>query len=163
MKITRTLKITTDEFYNYLEQDLMHRILEISNKEIKPSDIKKGLRYSKKDGDLSERIDISVIDYKRGEYYKSKIKTTNDSMTLTYKTKPCDEGVIVDFIQIIDGFENSKQGKFMRTFSEGVYLGRMTDALYEIQNNVEKQREGIDIFMKKEKKKGLLSHMKKST
>ena len=45
--------------------------------------------------------------------------------------------------QIIDGYETKKMNKIFKWFSDGVYLGRMTDTIFEMQKKIEKQRKVV--------------------
>lgn len=143
MKLTRILKVSEKEFYDYLENDLLHNIYQCTDKKLSVKDIKKGLNYTKHENDALVRIDVSILDYKRGEFFKSKIKSMADTITISYETEVVSEGLKVVFNQYLESFENSKQNKFMRLFSEAVYFGRMSDTLYDLQKKIINQREGI--------------------
>ncbi|MBK1812200.1 DUF3284 domain-containing protein [Clostridium sp. YIM B02505] len=143
MKLTRILKITEKDFYDFLENDLLSDINQCLGKELSVEDIKKGLKYSKYDNNAHTRIDISILEYKRGEFYKSKIKTLVDTITITYETEVVEEGLKITFNQHIESFEKEKHNKLMRMFSEAVYYGRMTDTLYDIQKKILSSKEGI--------------------
>ena len=143
MKLTRILKITQKEFYDFLENDLLSNIYQCTNEKLSVKDIKKGLKYTKHDRDAFTRIFISILDYKRDEFYKSEIKSITDTITISFQTEVVDDGLKVIFNQYIEGFENKKHNKLMRLFSEGVYYGRMTDTLYDIQKKIINNREGI--------------------
>ncbi|GFZ30176.1 hypothetical protein CSC2_07020 [Clostridium zeae] len=143
MKLTRILKITEKDFYDFLENDLLSNINQCNGKELSVEDIKKGLKYSKYDNNAHTRIDISILEYKRGELYKSKIKTFMDTITISYETEVVEEGLKIIFNQHIESFEKEKHNKLMRMFSEGVYFGRMTDTLYDIQKKILSSKQGI--------------------
>ena len=61
MKITRTLEITTEEFYDNLEQGIIESIKKTSSKIIKKADIKKGLKYSTTEHDVEIAVIIMII------------------------------------------------------------------------------------------------------
>ena len=48
MKIIRTIKITNEQFYDYLEQQLIEDIKNSQHKKISASDIQKGLKYKRR-------------------------------------------------------------------------------------------------------------------
>lgn len=156
MKIIRTLEITQEEFYDYLEEDLCHSIHEATNKMISKKDIQKGLKYHKFEKSIQEKIEITILEYQRGEIYKSKIKTIGDTTTIFYRTRETEKGLEIIFEQNIHSFETAKQNRFMRMFSEGVYLGRMVDTLYDIQKKIINKRNGIIEVKKAEPKPNLL-------
>jgi hypothetical protein len=143
MKLTRVLKITEKEFYDFLEKDLLSNIYQCTNNKLSVKDIKKGLRYTKNAEDTLTRVEISILDYKRDEFYKSQVKSFADTIIISFETEVVDEGLKIIFNQYIESFEVGKHNKLMKLFSEAVYYGRMTDKLYDIQKNIIKNREGI--------------------
>ena len=136
MKLTRILKITEKEFYDFLESDLLSNIHQYTGKELSVKDIKKGLKFSKHEQDALARIDVSILDYKRGSVYKSVTKSLADTITISFETEVVEEGLKIIFNQHLENFENKKQNKILRMFSEAVYYGRMTDTLYDIQKKI---------------------------
>lgn len=141
MKLTRILKITEKEFYDFLETDLLSNIHQYTCRKLSVKDIKKGLKFSKHEQDALARIDVSILDYKRGSVYKSVTKSLADTITISFQTEVVDEGLKIIFNQHLDSFENKKQNKILRMFSEAVYYGRMTDTLYDIQKKIINNRE----------------------
>lgn len=142
MKLTRILKVTEKEFYDFLENDLLSNIYQCTNNKLSVKDIKKGLKYTKHAEDALTRIDISILDYKRDVFYKSEIKSMADTITISFETEVVNEGLKVIFNQYIESFEKGKHNKLMKLFSEAVYYGRMTDKLYDIQKSIISTREG---------------------
>lgn len=51
MKLIRTFEITSDEFYDYLEAQLLEEISKTTKKNVKKSVIKSGYSYENKDAD----------------------------------------------------------------------------------------------------------------
>lgn len=143
MKLIRVLKVTKKEFYDFLEDCLLSDINQCTSKELSVENLKKGVKYSKHAENVLTRIDISILDYKRGVFYKSEIKSMADTITISYETEETDDGLKVVFSQNIESFETKKHNKLMRMFSEAVYYGRMTDTLYDIQKKIINKREGI--------------------
>lgn len=143
MKLTRILKITEKEFYDHLENDLLSNIGQCSDKKLSAKDIKKGLKYEKYAEDALTSIVTSILDYKRGSFYKSETKSIVDTITISLETEIVDDGLKVIFNQYIESFEKKKHNKFMRLFSEAVYYGRMTDTLYDIQKKIINKRDGV--------------------
>lgn len=142
MKLTRTLSISEDEFYDHLENELLATIQECSLKELSAKDIKKGLKYSKNEGNANARIDVTILEYERGTIFKSITKTLTDTIVMSFETEIEEKGLKVLFLQDIESFNKKRRGA-MRVFSEGVYLGRMSETIYGIQSKIEKQREAL--------------------
>lgn len=143
MKIIRTICVTQDEFYEYLENDLIESIKKNSNKEICAKDIKKGLKYSINEKGAA-RVDVMVIDYERGKFYKSRIKSLTDTITLFFRTKATDKGLEVTFEQHIHSYENRSHSKLSKVFHEIIYGSRMSNTIYNIQNKIIRKREDIE-------------------
>lgn len=143
MNLTRTIKVSEQEFYDYLENDLIATYNQCTGKTITGADIKKGLNYSKNDNHTHARIDITIQDYRRGEHYQAKLKSMADTITISYRTRPVDNHLEIDFSQRIASFENERHNKAMKMFSEAVYFGRMSDTLFDIQKKIINRREGI--------------------
>ena len=158
MKITRTLEITTEEFYDHLEQGIIESIKKTSSKIIKKADIKKGLKYSTTEHDVYTKTSVKILDYQRGNHYKARINSIMDNIIIEYSTREVDKGLEVEFDQVIESFEKKKTNFLMREFSKAVYLGRMTDTLYDMQTKIHNQRNNIkETKIKKENK--LLKHI----
>ena len=136
MKLTRILKITEKDFYDFLENDLISNIYKFTNKEVSKIDIKKGLKYTKYDNNAHIKLDISILEYERGKIFKSMTKSLFDTITISFETETVDNGLKIIFNQDIESFKKEKHNKFMRLFSEAVYYGRMSDTLYDIQKKI---------------------------
>lgn len=60
MKLIRTFEITADEFYDYLEAQLLEEISKTTKKNVKKSVIKSGYSYENKDARSKIMIDQYV-------------------------------------------------------------------------------------------------------
>lgn len=144
MKLTRTLEVTEKEFYDYLEQDLIEKIFKTTGKQIKPAAIKKGLKYTLRPEDPMTRINVTIKSYERNQHYHAIIESYSETIVLRYETQRVPQGLDVTLTQSIESFESQKHNKLMQMFSEAVYLGRMTDMLYDIQSKIVKNRELLE-------------------
>lgn len=143
MKLTRTIKVSEDEFYDHLEQELIDAIQATTQKVISAKDIKKGLSYKKFEDNSHAQVDVQVLDYQRGSLYKVSVKSLTDTITISYETTVEKDGLKLVFHQNIDSFERKKHNRLMKIFSEGVYFGRMSDTIYDIQKKIIKKRETL--------------------
>ncbi|EAC3867899.1 DUF3284 domain-containing protein [Listeria monocytogenes] len=134
MKIKRTLQISENEFYDYLEGELIREC------QLTKTKIEKGLNYKKTDPKTQLEISVFVINYIRGTLYEVKISSSYETYFLKYTTQENENGLEIQFEQHIESFEIKKQNRLMRLFSEGVYLGRMSDTLFDIQKKVHEKR-----------------------
>lgn len=134
MKIKRTLQISENEFYDYLEGELIREC------QLTKTKIEKGLNYKKTDPKTQLEISVFVINYIRGTLYEVKISSSYETYFLKYTTQENENGLEIQFEQHIESFEMKKQNRLMRLFSEGVYLGRMSDTLFDIQKKIHEKR-----------------------
>ena len=134
MKIKRTLQIRENEFYDYLEGELIREC------QLTKTKIEKGLNYKKTDPKTQLEISVFVINYIRGTLYEVKISSSYETYFLKYTTQENENGLEIQFEQHIESFEIKKQNRLMRLFSEGVYLGRMSDTLFDIQKKIHEKR-----------------------
>ncbi|EAC5418049.1 DUF3284 domain-containing protein, partial [Listeria monocytogenes] len=130
----RTLQISENEFYDYLEGELIREC------QLTKTKIEKGLNYKKTDPKTQLEISVFVINYIRGTLYEVKISSSYETYFLKYTTQENENGLEIQFEQHIESFEIKKQNRLMRLFSEGVYLGRMSDTLFDIQKKVHEKR-----------------------
>ncbi|OTN75612.1 hypothetical protein A5886_000687 [Enterococcus sp. 8G7_MSG3316] len=137
MKLKRVLPIEENEFYNYLESELLN---DSSHTNTSVNKIEKGMTYSKIEPKTHLQINVLVKDYQRGHVYEVAIDSLYEKLTIKYQTKPTKEGLQIVFEQHIASFQESKQNRWLKWFSEGVYLGRMSDTLFDIQKKIEKSR-----------------------
>lgn len=147
MKIIRTLKITSDEFYDFLEMSVLAQAQADTSARagarLHRSDIRAGLRFTQ--GPAAARTTFVITDYVRGLRYCAKSQTTSDTVFVSYHTAAKEEGLEVTYEQTIQGYEEtaSRQNRLLRGFSDAVYLSRMSNSLYDIQKRILCQREGI--------------------
>lgn len=134
MKIKRTLQISENEFYDYLEGELIREC------QLTKTKIEKGLNYKKTDPKTQLEISVFVINYIRGTLYEVKISSSYETYFLKYTTQENENGLEIQFEQHIESFEIKKQNRLMRLFSEGFYLGRMSDTLFDIQKKIHEKR-----------------------
>lgn len=85
-------------------------------------------RHTLFDEKTQSSVSFEIEDYVRGISYRMKVKSPLDTYTVQYKTRKVAEGLEVIFYQEA-GFETSTQTT-LRLFSEAVYYGRMSDALF---------------------------------
>lgn len=143
MKLTRAIKASDQEFYDYLEQELIKAIQTNTQREISAKDIKKGLSYRKYEDNAHAQVQVNILDYQRGSYYKAEVKSLSDTVTITYETSVEKDELIIKFTQSIESYESRKHNRVMKVFSEAIFLGRMANTIYNIQKEIIKQREAI--------------------
>lgn len=136
MKLTRTLNITQDEFYDCLETDIIHDLYEYQDTEISAADIRKGLKYQKKDKATQADVTLTILNYVRGSIYQASIKTLYDTVIVHYETEMTEDGLKIIFQQHIKSYDTQKHHKLTKWFSDGIYLGRMSDTLFTIQKKI---------------------------
>lgn len=144
MRLDRTFKITSDQFYDYLEQQVIEDVEKATSKKIRARDIKAGFKYVRKT-DAGDKIIVTVKDYQRGKTYSVSAHQFSQDVTTTYTTEQTPEGlhILMDFFS--SDFEKKKDtmGKVKRTYQETVYYGRMSSQLISIIDDIQRDAEGI--------------------
>lgn len=138
MKLIRTLHITSQEFYHYLEKELLQDAKKYGHKNV--SRVEKGLHFSKYGDDQYARVDVKVLDYVRNQIYSLQMKSYTDTVTVTYKTNETDDGLEIEFEEIISSEKKKKRNKISQKFSETIYLSRMSQTIYDIETAIVKER-----------------------
>lgn len=139
MKLIRTFAITSKEFYDYLEQQLIEDIQNTTHRKIKLKDIKKGFSYEKKQAHSK----IEILDYKRNEIYAIRVSSLTDHIDVTYQTYEDGEGLHITFEQLVDSYESTKDKKnpISKFFHEWISFGRMSNTLYDMRSAIINIRE----------------------
>lgn len=161
MKLIRTFQITSDEFYDYLEEQLLLDIQNTTNRKVSAKELKKGFRYEKKQANTV----ITINEYSRGASYSTTAKSRTDFITVTYRTKETKEGLTIEFEEYLDSYDKvrDKKNPISRGFHDWINFGRMSNTLYGIRNEILNRREGIQTkkFQQPDTMKGLRKKLEK--
>lgn len=144
MKLTRIFNITSDEFYDYLEEQVLENIQKSSKKKNEKSAIKKGLTYDSKPAQCKVTID----EYKRGSVYQSTMRSMTNFIRVTYHTEETTDGLKIDFEQFVSGHDDRLEHMnfIVRSFYQWINFGRMSRTLYDMRNDILNKRDGIQTF-----------------
>lgn len=140
MKIIRELQVTSDEFYDFLENEFLNQINQADNQTKKIDRLKKGLRYSKLSDNVYTKTDYEILDYRRHETYVIQISSHSEKTITSYKTKPCAKGLEVTLEQEQNKLTKNSKSKLIKWMGELLYFGRLSENLYKIQGEIEKTR-----------------------
>ena len=140
MKIIRELQVTSDEFYDFLENEFLNQINQADNQTKKIDRLKKGLRYSKLSDNVYTKTDYEILDYRRHETYVIQISSHSEKTITCYKTKPCSKGLEVTLEQEQNKLTKNSKSKIIKWMGELLYFGRLSENLYKIQGEIEKAR-----------------------
>ncbi|RRC93290.1 DUF3284 domain-containing protein [Streptococcus sanguinis] len=140
MKIIRELQVTSDEFYDFLENEFLNQINQADNQTKKIDRLKKGLRYSKLSDNVYTKTDYEILDYRRHETYVIQISSHSEKTITSYKTKPCAKGLEVTLEQEQNKLTKNSKSKIIKWMGELLYFGRLSENLYKIQGEIEKTR-----------------------
>lgn len=140
MKIIRELQVTSDEFYDFLENEFLNQINQADNQTKKIDRLKKGLRYSKLSDNVYTKTDYEILDYRRHETYVIQISSHSEKTITSYKTKPRAKGLEVTLEQEQNKLTKNSKSKLIKWMGELLYFGRLSENLYKIQGEIEKAR-----------------------
>ena len=143
MEITRNLEITASEFFDCLFQNTIDDIAKEYKKEVSKESIKKGFKFVHQGESPYSRVTYEVVDYQENTYYKAKRTSTGGTIVVSYKVDPIETGIAVTLNQqIIQAGKPVEYKGLFGKFTEMLYLGRMSDNLYNIQKKVINIKEG---------------------
>lgn len=142
MKLIRTFEITSDEFYDYLENQLLEEIQKTTKKKINKRVIKKGYFYENK----TAKCKITIDEYKRGSVYQATVHSQTSFVRITYHTQETKEGLQIEFEQFVSGQDDEldKKNFVSRQFHNWITFGRMSHTLYDMRTDILNKREGIE-------------------
>lgn len=143
MKLIRTLKVTPQEFFDYVEMTLSHQGI-YSSPSFTKDEIKTGLKYTIID-ESQLKTSVTLLKYHPYDIYQSKVTNVNDTVILTYQIQQINGDIQVIFEQSIDSFNNIKPNSLNAKFQETFYLGRMSDQLFKIEKDIIAIRNGESI------------------
>lgn len=143
MKLIRTFQISSDEFYDYLEEQLLLDIQRTTNRNVTAADLKTGFRYDKEHAYTA----ITISLYTRGSIYSTTAKSKTDFITVTYRTEETKEGLKIEFEEYLRSYDSQrdKKSRISRGFHDWITFGRMSNTLYGIRNEILNKRNGIKI------------------
>ncbi len=146
MKVVRPLRITSDEFFDYLEEGIERDLLLVhaDEEDYEPEPLAAGLTYVKNPDERYLRTEVEILAYERGRIYQSHSVSFNDDVVVTYEVEPTKEGIKVTFTQMSESIEEKRrtQNVLMRGFSDAIHLGRMGESLVTLQYKLIDAREG---------------------
>ncbi|AVW10088.1 DUF3284 domain-containing protein [Lactiplantibacillus paraplantarum] len=136
MQIIRTLNVTSTEFYNWLEKQLLAEIQTATGQVLAATSIKKGLTYTKSTTKSAAQLKIMIDDYQRGIKYQMTAISPLDTVTVTYLTTAKGAQTTVTFLEEIDSYQPQRHHWLLRTFSQTLLLGRMSDNLLQLEQQI---------------------------
>ena len=156
MKVTRRIHVTSDEFFDYLEDSIVN-LANRNNPDgnFTAADIRDGMIV-----DASENPDVRVektkiLRYRRGEVYKWVTTYNYTKVTSTFSVEEAEDGdgIMVTYEQINPAYDNQKMNKILKGFSDILMLSRMTNMIYDSQRTIIARRPGVyDPAYEKEQK-----------
>ncbi|MCR5668419.1 MAG: DUF3284 domain-containing protein [Lachnospiraceae bacterium] len=145
MKIIRNLSITKEEFFDYLEEQLLN--IANHNLEDKEAYTKKDIQsgFSIVDKSKSDKavtdVELRIEEYVRGTLYAATARSLTDSYHVEYHITEDTEGIQVEYLQENLALYAAEQRKgFFQKWGEALYLARMSNSLYDMQNEILKKR-----------------------
>ncbi|MCG0748575.1 hypothetical protein IMAU60057_02282 [Lactiplantibacillus plantarum] len=136
MKIIRTLAVTNTEFYDWLEKQLLIEIQAATGEILTATSIKRGLTYTKTTAKTAAQIKITIDDYQRGIKYQMTAISPLDTITVTYSTIAEGTKTTVTFLEDVDSYRPQQHHWLLRNFSQALLLGRMSDKLLQLEQQI---------------------------
>ena len=141
MKLIRTFDITSDEFYDYLEEKLLESMQKSTGRKVSRKVIRKGYCFE----DRKTHIKVTIDAYQRGTDYEKPMHSMTSFVRVRYHTEETKEGLKVEFEQFVSGTDDrlDKMNFFSRQWHSWISFGRMSRTLYDMVNEITNRRNGI--------------------
>lgn len=138
MKLIRTFEITSDEFYDYLEDKLLESIQKTTNRTITKNNIKSGYFFE----NPKARSKISIDKYQRGKIYQTTVHSGISFIRVTYETIEKKEGLEISFEEFVSGVDDEMEhkNKLYQIWHSWITFGRMSHTLYDMRNEIIEHR-----------------------
>lgn len=145
MKLDRILKVTSDQFYDYVEEQFIKDVEKATSRVIKPRDMKDGFKYIR--NDQNGKIVIYLDHYTRGKTYAVRTTQGNFTASTSYTTEETPEGLhtIMEFYDSSFEKKKDKMNKLSRNFNELVYYSRMSSQIGRMASHIIKKANGLPI------------------
>lgn len=110
--ITKDYSFSAEEFFDYLEHELIRTIKEARGNDM-PVKIAKGTRYK------TSNVESEILDYQYGKLYRARFKRNDLDMTVSYQTRNTKFGVQIILTETMNSYDAKKHGKFMNWYYKG--------------------------------------------
>lgn len=143
MRLVRVLRITPEELFDQLENDIRELVASSGGEKTPRSKIAQGYRVTlpktKKAPDT--RIRISAYDRSAG-VFEMRVHIPGDLTISRFESRETPDGTEVSYEMTSEAFDSGKHG-VMHGFSEMFYLGRMSTYLQNLERHALDLRAGI--------------------
>lgn len=143
MKLIRTYRITAEDFYSTLEEEIIKDVKKSTGRDIKAKDIKTGFKYYKNPNDKFARITIQLKEYERGKKYCALATSYGDEVEVKYDTRETDKGLYIEFDQHIKSLEAKDHKSFSYKYHKFFHMVKMSSSLSNMATGIIKKKEGI--------------------
>lgn len=159
MKLIRVFNITSDEFWDYVEDGIAQEVEKATKHRFKKKNLVSGFHYDNN----AAKSKVKIDKYERGKIYQSTVKTLTDYVRVTYETKEVPEGLEITFEQIVGSYDDRKdeKNKVIRFFTDWTTFGRMSNTLYDMRNAIINKRDGIVVKDIKEMRRNNVTKLQK--
>ncbi len=140
MKVIRDLEISAPEFFGVVFAELTAEIRKASGDPGASPALVTGFTQVYRPEDPALKVVFEIVEYREDTFYKAAQTSAGGVTAISYEVAPREGGITVTYTYEAD--PPQKKGPFS-WFSELLFLGRMTDKLYDIQRTVINEKEGF--------------------
>ena len=143
MKVIRNLEITAGEFFGVVLEELAAEIKSLSGTDCAPTDFQQGYTYVHMPDDPALKVVFEIVEYQEEKLYKAVRSSAEGDLMITYDVVSNDKDITVTFEYENTTPAGQRKKGFFGSFSQIIFLSRMTDKLYGIQRTVINRKEGF--------------------
>ena len=102
MKVTEHIKVTPEEFFDFVDKSLLADISAARGKKAKPSNLHEGYSYKKflrGKADPAHAATVRIVTYDRPRSYRSAVSTAQGTSTMGYDVEPSGDGIDVTYVE----------------------------------------------------------------
>ena len=102
MRITEHIKVTPEEFFDFVDKSLLADITAARGKKAKPSNLHEGYTYKKflrGKADAAHAATVRIVTYDRLHAYRSAVSTAQGTSTMGYDVEPSGDGIDVTYVE----------------------------------------------------------------
>lgn len=141
MNLDIKLNVTAEELYDVLLESVAYEITQVTNKRMKPKQLKKGFSYSKQ-FKKNRTIKVTILDLDYAQKYQIKCEGVNGTHYICYELEPLEDGVGVSYSERREKLDGSNgEGGLYYLWASFVGKRRVRKMFQQLELHIHMQRQ----------------------